>query len=279
MHYIRTYAFDIDTAKNIRIKDFDEIVKIADNRGWKLVFNLMAENTEKAAQLIGPGLVRIMRNNALLLGSRYSAMGVTVVNNLESVPDSSYLDQNWTTEHYDEAGRKQVAANVAKMMKQIYPDDYKDVEYTDHIKKSHFSNDCEGKKRWFQMGTCTRERAYSGRFSSKINREAPYSLGLTRQVKMIPGNKLNYADISFRYFQPHENSSAQIVMEVIGGDNKPVWVNYYIKDSSPIKNHWDKIDFSFKIPTDIQDYELIKLYVWNPGKEPVFIDDIDIHFR
>ena len=279
MHYIRTYAFEIDTAKNVRIKDFDDIVRKAQKRDWNLVFNLMAENTEKANQLVGPELVRIMRNNALLLGSRYTKMGVTVVNNLESVSDASYLDRNWTTEHYDEAGRKIVAKNVARKMKSIYPSYYKEVVYKDNVQKAHFFNDCEGTVRWFQMGTCTREKSYSGDYSSKINREDPFSVGLTRQINMVPSKNLNEVNITFRYFQPFENSSAQIVMEMLGGEKKPVWLNYHVKDSSPVKNDWDKIDFTFNMPEDARDYQLIKLYIWNPGKEPVYIDDIDIHFN
>ena len=44
-HYIKAYGFQIDTLTNPRIKDFNDIVELARERGWKLVFNLMAENT------------------------------------------------------------------------------------------------------------------------------------------------------------------------------------------------------------------------------------------
>lgn len=279
MHYIRTYAFEIDTLHNPRVKDFDRIVEIAKERGWNLVFNLMAENTEKAAELVGPDLVRIMRNNAMLLCSRYTEMGVIVVNNLEAVPDPSFLDRNWTTEHYDEKGRKIVAENLALSMQNIFPEEFTSVKYMDTLQRSTFFNDCEGSVRWFQMGTCSREQAYSGEYSSKINREDPFSIGFTRPVNMIPSNNLNRVVVDLFYFQAYESSDAQVVMEILGGDEKSVWINYHISDSKPPLGEWIQVNTSFNIPEVVHSHKLLKVYVWNPGKKPVFIDDLHIQFE
>jgi len=279
MHYIRTYGFNIDTISNRRIKDFDDIVKAAKGRGWNLVFNLLAENTEKAGELVGEDLVRIMRENSLLLGSRYSRMGALFVNNLEAVQDRSYLDRNWTTEHYDEAGRKIIAKNLAKSMQKIYPSKFSEVQYTDTVKRSFFSNDCEGAVRWFQMGTCSREQAHSGEYSSRINRENAFSVGFTWPVKMIPPGKFNRVDIEFYYYQPFAISKAQIVMEILEGEGKAVWVNKHLSDYGPPTEEWISIKASFDIPPEAINHRLIKLYVWNPGKEPSFVDDILIQFE
>ena len=124
-HYIKTYAFQIDTLTSIRIKDFDEIVRYAHKRGWNLIFNLMAENTEKAEELDGIELVKLIRYNRDLLVNRYQRMGVMVVDNLEDVPDSLYTDRKWTTEHYAERGRKIVAKNLADSLRKIYPEYYR----------------------------------------------------------------------------------------------------------------------------------------------------------
>jgi hypothetical protein len=120
-HYIKTYAFQIDTNTNPRIKDFDNIVKLAESRHWNLIFNLLAENTEKAQELVGDEVVYLMRYNRDLLVNRYRRGNVLVVDNLESVHDDQYIDQNWTTEHYAETGRKTIAKNVARMLQEFYP--------------------------------------------------------------------------------------------------------------------------------------------------------------
>jgi hypothetical protein len=119
--YVKTYAFQIDTLTNPRIKDFDNIVSLANKRNWHLVFNLMAENTERAKELIGDDLVYLIKQNRDLLVKRYNKNGVIVVDNLELIPDEQYIDRNWTTEHYAEKGRKTIAKNVADSLNQFYP--------------------------------------------------------------------------------------------------------------------------------------------------------------
>jgi hypothetical protein len=114
--YISIYAFQIDTLTNPRIKDFNKIVALAKQRGWHLYFNLLAENTEQAQQLAGNDLLFLMRQNKDLLVKYYEKQGVTVIDNLEAVPDSAFIDRNWTTEHYTQQGRSIIAKRVSEKL-------------------------------------------------------------------------------------------------------------------------------------------------------------------
>ncbi|PWH84630.1 hypothetical protein [Brumimicrobium oceani] len=121
-HYIKGYGFQIDLKNNPRIKDFDDIVALAKERNWNLVFNLLAENTQKADELVGEDLIFMMNQNTEKLIKYYENKGVTVINNLNSVEDEQFIDQDWTTEHYAEKGRKAVAKNVAVGLKKWHAD-------------------------------------------------------------------------------------------------------------------------------------------------------------
>jgi hypothetical protein len=125
-HYIKAYAFQIDTLSNPRIKDFDEIVRICKQKNLNIVFNLMAENVQYADSLVGKDLIYLMTQNRDLLVKRYSEKGVLVVDNLELVNGKNFVDQHWTTEHYNERGRRVIADNLAKNLKQFYPKEYTD---------------------------------------------------------------------------------------------------------------------------------------------------------
>ncbi|RYM34144.1 hypothetical protein ERX46_09295 [Brumimicrobium glaciale] len=127
-HYIKTYGFQIDFENNPRIKDFNAIVTLAKERNWNLVFNLLAENTQKADDLVGEDLIFMMNQNAEKLINYYEDKGVTVINNLNNVDDEQFIDQDWTTEHYAEKGRKIVAKNVAEGLKKWHRKDFKSVE-------------------------------------------------------------------------------------------------------------------------------------------------------
>jgi hypothetical protein len=65
-----------------------------------------------------------MLQNRDLLVKRYSRKGVIVVDNLNSVNGSDFVDQKWTTEHYNERGRRAVAKNLAEGLRKIYPHEY-----------------------------------------------------------------------------------------------------------------------------------------------------------
>lgn len=123
-NFIKNFAFQIDTLTNPRIKDFDDIVKYCSKRNWNVVFLIMAENTDKASELTDKDLVWLMLQNRNLLLKRYTAKGVLVVDNLESVPDSCFIDRDWPTEHYNEAGRRIIAHNLADSLKKFHGDKY-----------------------------------------------------------------------------------------------------------------------------------------------------------
>jgi hypothetical protein len=119
-HNIKAFAFNIDTLTNPRIKDFDKIVELGKEKNIKVYFNLLAENTQYADSLVGKELVKMMEDNRALLVNRYTKRGAVVIDNLELVNGKSFIDQTWTTEHYDQEGRKIIAANVAKYLKKQY---------------------------------------------------------------------------------------------------------------------------------------------------------------
>ena len=110
-------------------KGANAIVEMARERGWKLVFNLMAENMEKGGELVGEDLIFLMNENRKLLKERYGSRGVLVVDNLDAVEDAQFIDRDWTTEHYAEQGRKTIARRVAEELQRWYGDQYQDAGY------------------------------------------------------------------------------------------------------------------------------------------------------
>jgi len=123
-HYIKGYAFTIDVKNNPRIKDFDTIVKLAKSRNWNLIFVIMAENMETANTLVGKELTSLMTHNRDILVNRYSKSNVLVIDNLDKIPNKQFIDQNWTTEHYAQDGRRIIAQNIAIGLKKWYNNKY-----------------------------------------------------------------------------------------------------------------------------------------------------------
>jgi len=117
-HYIKNFAFSIDTLSNSRIQDFDEIIEIANERKYTVVFNLLSENMEEAKNLVGKELIYLIQHNRELLIQHYESKGAVVVDNLYVVPDSCFVDRDWPTEHYSKDGKKRIAENINRIIRE-----------------------------------------------------------------------------------------------------------------------------------------------------------------
>ena len=274
-HYIKGYAFQIDTLYNPRIRDFNRIVEVAGQLGCNLVFNLLAENTEKAKELVGDDLIFMMNENARLLEEYYGRKGVVVVNNLNEVENELYIDQNWTTEHYAEKGRKKIAGNVAKVLKMWHRDQFKDVQY-DNNYQTVFFNDCDKDIVWSQMQTITNEAAYSGRKSSKTGNGASFSITLEYPLKVVPDSIKNSLLVECMIFQTSNNLDTKLAFEASGKEFDYFWEGYDIKENLTEINTWELYRKQIPIPDSIKHADLIKIYIYNPSKEIIYVDDFKI---
>lgn len=115
-HYIKSYAFTIDE-QNPRIKDFDDIVDFCERNNVKIYFNLLPENLHFADSLAGKELPVLMRKNRDYLVQRYNVNNNVVIDQLEELNASHFIDLNWTTEHYYDRGRIIIAKNIADNLK------------------------------------------------------------------------------------------------------------------------------------------------------------------
>ena len=260
-HYIKTYAFTI-TDDNPRLDDFDAIVKLCRKRGWHLVFNLMAENVDKAQELVGNDLAFLMKRNRDYLFDRYGKLeGVTMVDNLSLVRDVNFIDQNWTTEHYYEEGRRIVAHHLAQTLKGFYPDDYRDPDslYYDY---GHY---------------------YKGDQVRRLDSTQPYGPCLTLLGRFIfpEWEKVN---VAFRMRQADTLNDAHLVLDATLLDGKEIYLSYPVKSQVQGVGVWDyftqaiTLDSLFYVGNEFALAQL-KIYVFNPSASIVEVSDFDVSFR
>ncbi|MCO5258932.1 MAG: DUF4843 domain-containing protein [Crocinitomicaceae bacterium] len=274
-HYIKAYGFQIDFDNNVRIKDFDDIVALAQKRNWNLVFNLLAENTEKAGELVGKDLLFLMQENTKKLVEYYTKKGVTVVNNLDIVANDQFIDQDWTTEHYAEKGRKTIARNVAKSLKKWYNNEYIDVN---DAYKTTFFNDFERLNPWNQMHTLTDQQAYSGTHSSKTGNGEDFSVSFEYPINLIPDSLRKTVTIDAWMYQENSNHNAQFNVEVYGVDEK--FINSYpIKSQLNKITAWQQFHLTIPLPKTIKNPNFIKLYLYNTSETTIYLDNFSVKFE
>jgi hypothetical protein len=275
--YIKTYAFELDTFTNPRIKDFDKIVELAKQRGWNIVFNLLPENLEQADRLVGKELVQMIERNAEILKKYYSNKGVLVVDNLHLVSDEQFIDRDFPTEHYAEKGRKGVAEQVSNSLKRWYGGYYKTPVYKT-IPKMTFLNTCENAENWNQLQTITTENSHSGAKSSLFYGDNPYSITLEYPIGRVPDSLKSSLTISFWYLEK-EYSDASLIIESIKINQYHLTNRYSFTNSSSKMGIWQSYSTTIALPDSMKKADVLKIFLYNPTGERKYVDDFYVNFQ
>ena len=255
-HYIKTYAFQIND-DNPRVKDFDAIVDLCHERGWNLVFNLMAENVDKANELVGKDLILLLKYNRDYLLQRYGSLdGVTVVDNLNLVRDVNFIDQDWTTEHYYEEGRRIIAYHLAQTLRQFYPKDY---QYHDTLR--------------YDAG-----HYYMNGLECTLNNERPYSTALVLSSDSLQPN-WGMVNVAFEIKQQDDLSKAVLAVEKHDTQGEVAIDSYAVRLQVQKTGAWDFATFTLPVDSTFRSAQKIKLYVHNFSESVVQLRNFDISFR
>ena len=278
-HYLKAYGLQINFETNPRIKDFNNIVTLAKERGWKLVFNLMAENIDKAHELVGSDLTYLMRENRDKLVDYYLKKGVTVVDNLESVRDIDFIDQDWTTEHYTERGRRAVAKNVAVGLKKFYKHEFKEPAHS-NLQPTKFYNDCEDQRNvWGNMQTVTTERFFEGKKSSKVGGVDKYSMTMTYPMDQMVDSVKNKVVVDLMLYRSDKSAQPTLVVGISKGDASLKWLGINLYEDDNQVGKWQKIHYDLNFQSYLPEADLIKVFVLNNENAPCYVDNFSVEFK
>ena len=252
-HYIKSYGFQIRD-DNPRLKDFDDIVALSRKRGWHLVFNLMAENVDKANAYVGKDLMYLMKQNHDYLVNRYGHLeGVSLVDNLNLVRDVNFIDQDWTTEHYYEEGRRIIASQVAEAIKAYYPNDYR--EQTIPCDAGHYA-----------FGDAVRD----------LNAAAPYGPSLS-----LPGDSLQAdwerVNVAFMMQQADTLHETNLVVQLVNRDGSAE-SRYYPPQCMKL-GAWDFSTYDLPVDSAMRAAQQVKIFVCNPSESAIQLKRMDVSFR
>jgi hypothetical protein len=254
-HYIKSYGFQIRD-DNPRLKDFDDIVALSRKRGWHLVLNLMAENVDKANEYVGKDLMYLMKQNHDYLLNRYGHLdGVTMVDNLNLVRDVDFIDQDWTTEHYYEEGRRIIAGNVAEALKAYYPDEYRSVDWK-----------------------CDAGHYYFGDEVYNLDAALPYGPTLTLSTDSLRPD-WERVNVAFMMKQADTLHQAELAVELDDAQGGVATTYYEVKPQIQKVGQWDFATFDLPVDSIIRSAQQIKIFVYNPSEDAVQLKCMDVSFR
>ena len=116
---------------------------------------------------------------------------------------------------------------------------------------------------------------YQGKYSAIVVDSLEYCSPLILPIQEI--DTISEINISLMAFMKTFND-AHIVCS-IEGIKKPVfWTSYDMKNSIKNLYTWEKVSTTIKLPDKRGKNTELRIYIWNPNFDPVYIDDVEICF-
>ena len=115
---------------------------------------------------------------------------------------------------------------------------------------------------------------FSGISSGVLTKDMTY--GLTYKTKKLPIIRDKSRLLLFNsYFFCDTISDCEIVVTINENGQKSYYKNYNLRDLLRSKNKWEKVILLFQLPqVKSKDYEF-GIFIWNTGKNNLFIDDFE----
>ena len=73
-----------------------------------------------------------------------------------------------------------------------------------------------------------------------------------------------------------ENTKSQVVLDVNRNDKGNIWKGNKLNAFYNPLEQWQKVIATFQIKEKLMPDDLIKIYVWNPKGETIWIDDLKV---
>lgn len=145
-------------------------------------------------------------------------------------------------------------------------------------KANEFSNDMENVNVWSNQATIVRGIAHTGNYASKLDSTAVYSFGFQSLFENVLKNIPKKINVTMWIYAPQANPKATLVVDINSNGKSKYWRNSALNGVTDAKE-WKKMSATFDLPSNLDIKDELKIYVWNPDKQELYIDDLDISFE
>jgi hypothetical protein len=142
-----------------------------------------------------------------------------------------------------------------------------------------YENDTEPHEWVGQTSITPIANSHSGKSVSLIDSLNPYSLGLQKKIEDIAEGKFKTINFSYWIYLKSDSIKANTVLSIDYDGKNLNWEGRPLKGKVKEFNKWVQINEKFTLPPTAEPDNTITLYVWNPSKEEVLIDDLRIVFN
>jgi len=114
VRFIENYGFSINTDSNTMIADLDELIELANSKSFDLIFHLLPEDDLTTQQVVGPELVKNLKQKQEVLRKHFQKR-VEFIDNFTLLDQSGYAIP-LPSSHYSARGREAIAISISKYL-------------------------------------------------------------------------------------------------------------------------------------------------------------------
>lgn len=120
--------------------------------------------------------------------------------------------------------------------------------------------------------------SHGGKWSSRVNRQLPYSIGAEVGTDTLFSTANRVIRISAQVFSPRQRSEATLVVDY-QHEGKSLSYNQFILEEYVPPDRWTPVEAAFYVPSGLPEGSRIKIYFYNPSPiYSLFIDDLRADF-
>lgn len=142
---------------------------------------------------------------------------------------------------------------------------------------SYFEN-FDNLKQWSADAKVTSEMAHSGSYAAYTDSFNEFSQTFEMEYSFAKSKKYRVIMVSAWCYKTVDNPKAGLVVSLENAEIKSSYASSDLSRSVSEPNQWEQISIVFDLPEQAPDNSKIKIYIWCPGKNKVFMDDVLIEF-
>lgn len=124
----------------------------------------------------------------------------------------------------------------------------------------------------------TQGKAHSGVYFSKIDTVNRFGLTFVKQIKDLYTGKVGSLKASVWVSAKSLNSDCKLVVATTNANGQSTsWNGFNLKEIIKTPSEWVEAKLDVDISA-INPEDVLAIYVWNTGKEEVYVDDFEIEF-
>ena len=145
-------------------------------------------------------------------------------------------------------------------------------------KANEFSNDMDNVKIWGSSSSVVKGFAHSGSYASKLDSVTEFSFGMQTVFENVVNKIPKKINVTLWVYSLRPNPDATVVLSVNSNGQPKYWKNLGLNGVTKARE-WTEINASFDVPDNLDIKDGISIYIWNPNKQELYIDDFDISFE